>query len=428
MNCDRVLGSAQASSRRSTASSSQGVGRAGARRTRPSVAAQARGEPRGRASSVLRARPGAGRLSGRHAWSRSASSVPERDPDASASTARRDILRATRGCTDFRQLPGRRCAAKPGEKQPNRAALGHVGRVGQRLRARRSTAGRSSSRCSADLAESTNIAGFAKDFGRLAGLGLVRARHEPARARCCPQEITEFTNAGIIGRHRHGQPRRRPVRASSTASGAPARPTAPSRYLKYGPMRLFSQLAQDCELKVGKVIWVAGHSGPGDGRGLAHALRHLRAGRDPALPRGPRDRPAPVGVQRGAGRARRRRCAAGAPIVALHLTRPAIEIPDRAALGHGRRTSRPRAGAYVIRDYRPGQPRGGTVVRPGHVDHRQPRQDPARARRARAEREDRRRASARSSSALQDAGLPRRGRAPTADRLDAMASPTARAG
>ena len=27
-------------------------------------------------------------------------------------------------------------------------------------------------------------------------------------------------------------------------------------------MRLFSQLAQDCELKVGKVIWVAGHSGP----------------------------------------------------------------------------------------------------------------------------------------------------------------------
>ena len=27
-------------------------------------------------------------------------------------------------------------------------------------------------------------------------------------------------------------------------------------------MRLFSQLAQDCELKVGKVLWVAGHAGP----------------------------------------------------------------------------------------------------------------------------------------------------------------------
>ena len=33
-------------------------------------------------------------------------------------------------------------------------------------------------------------------------------------------------------------------------------------YLKYGEMRLFSQLAQDCELKVGKVLWIAGHSGP----------------------------------------------------------------------------------------------------------------------------------------------------------------------
>ena len=33
-------------------------------------------------------------------------------------------------------------------------------------------------------------------------------------------------------------------------------------YLKYGPIRLFSQLAQDCELKVGKLLWIAGHSGP----------------------------------------------------------------------------------------------------------------------------------------------------------------------
>ncbi len=26
--------------------------------------------------------------------------------------------------------------------------------------------------------------------------------------------------------------------------------------------RLFSQMAQDCQYKIGKVIWVAGHSGP----------------------------------------------------------------------------------------------------------------------------------------------------------------------
>ena len=49
---------------------------------------------------------------------------------------------------------------------------------------------------------------------------------------------------------------------SSTASGARARTYGSFSYLKYGPLRLFSQLAQDAELKVGKVLWVAGHSGP----------------------------------------------------------------------------------------------------------------------------------------------------------------------
>ena len=33
-------------------------------------------------------------------------------------------------------------------------------------------------------------------------------------------------------------------------------------YLKYGPLRLFSQLAQDADLKVGRLLYVAGHSGP----------------------------------------------------------------------------------------------------------------------------------------------------------------------
>ncbi len=32
-------------------------------------------------------------------------------------------------------------------------------------------------------------------------------------------------------------------------------------FLKYGPMCLFSQFAQDCDLKFGKVLWVAGYSG-----------------------------------------------------------------------------------------------------------------------------------------------------------------------
>jgi len=49
-----------------------------------------------------------------------------------------------------------------------------------------------------------------------------------------------------------------------------------------------------------------------------------------------------------------------AHVVALHLTRPAIEIPDRAALGMPSHFEAAR-GLYVLRDYRPGQPRGGTV-------------------------------------------------------------------
>jgi transketolase len=48
------------------------------------------------------------------------------------------------------------------------------------------------------------------------------------------------------------------------------------------------------------------------------------------------------------------------PLIALHLTRPAIELPDREALGMPSHFAAAR-GAYVMRDYRPGAPRGGTV-------------------------------------------------------------------
>jgi len=49
------------------------------------------------------------------------------------------------------------------------------------------------------------------------------------------------------------------------------------------------------------------------------------------------------------------------PIVALHLTRPPITIPDRAALGIPSHLAAAR-GAYIVRDFRPGQPRLGTVI------------------------------------------------------------------
>ena len=51
---------------------------------------------------------------------------------------------------------------------------------------------------------------------------------------------------------------------------------------------------------------------------------------------------------------------AKAPIVALHLTRPAVDIPDRAALGMPSHFAAAR-GAYVLRPYRAGAPKMGTV-------------------------------------------------------------------
>jgi transketolase len=49
------------------------------------------------------------------------------------------------------------------------------------------------------------------------------------------------------------------------------------------------------------------------------------------------------------------------PISALHLTRPGIEIPDREKLGMPSHFAAAK-GAYIIRDYQPGQPKAGAVI------------------------------------------------------------------
>jgi transketolase len=48
-------------------------------------------------------------------------------------------------------------------------------------------------------------------------------------------------------------------------------------------------------------------------------------------------------------------------IVALHLTRPPIQVPNRAALGIASHFEAAR-GAYLIREYKPGQPKMGTIL------------------------------------------------------------------
>ncbi|MGH2462667.1 MAG: transketolase, partial [Candidatus Limnocylindria bacterium] len=130
-------------------------------------------------------------------------------------------------------------------------------------------------------------------------------------------------------------------------------------YLKYGPMRLFSQLAQDCQLKVGKVIWVAGHSGPETAEDSRTHFGIYETGVTQLFPEGHvidlhpwEHNEVPVVLAAA--------LAQPVPIVALHLTRPAVEIPDRAALAMASHLEAAR-GAYLIRDTDPERPRGGTV-------------------------------------------------------------------
>ncbi len=113
---------------------------------------------------------------------------------------------------------------------------------------------------SADLSGSTNISGFAERYGDFPGYGWYE-RFGTADGVLLPQEITEFANAGMLIGMTTVNFARDPEHNFDGFWGACSTYGSFS-YLKYGPMRLFSQLAQDCELKIGKMIWVAGHSGP----------------------------------------------------------------------------------------------------------------------------------------------------------------------
>jgi transketolase len=114
--------------------------------------------------------------------------------------------------------------------------------------------------CSADLADSTNVSGFAKGYGDFEGYGWYE-RYGTQEGVLLPQEITEFANAGILAGMASVNFAPNPEDTFVGFWGA-ASTYGSFSYLKYGMMRLFSQLAQDCQLRVGKMIWIAGHSGP----------------------------------------------------------------------------------------------------------------------------------------------------------------------
>jgi transketolase len=125
-------------------------------------------------------------------------------------------------------------------------------------------------------------------------------------------------------------------------------------------MRLFSQLAQDCDLKVGKVIWVAGHSGPETADDSRTHFGIFATGVTQLFPDGhvidvhPWEYNEVPVVIAAALRTK-------AHIVALHLTRPPVTIPDRDKLGIDSHFAAAR-GAYLIRDFTPGRPKRGTIL------------------------------------------------------------------
>ena len=251
---------------------------------------------------------------------------------------------------------------QPGEKAPNRAALAAWGSWINAFA--KAEYGRPLViACSADLADSTNIAGFAKDFGEMPGWGWYQRDTNP-RGALLPQQITEFTNAGLMVGLATVNLASDPMQSFNGFWGACSTYGSFS-YLKYGPMRLFSQLAQDTQLKLGKVIWVAGHSGPETAEDSRTHFGIFATGVTQLFPEGHVIDLHPweyneVPVVLAAA------LATDVPIVALHLTRPTVEIPDRAALGMASHFDAAR-GAYLIRDARPGSPSAGTVYVQGTV-------------------------------------------------------------
>jgi transketolase len=245
---------------------------------------------------------------------------------------------------------------KPGDKQPNRAALGawgaYVNAFAKKEYGRPLFIG-----ASADLAESTNLAGFGKDFGDMPGWGWYE-RDSNLGGTVLPTQITEFGNAGLVAGLATVNLAADPFNDFNGFWGTTSTYGSFS-YLKYGPMRLFSQLAQDCELRVGKVLWIAGHAGPETAEDSRTHFGIFETYVTQLFPEGHVIDLHPweyneVPVLLGAA------LATDVPIVALHVTRPAIDIPDRDALGIPSHFEAAR-GAYVMREFRDGAPRGGTV-------------------------------------------------------------------
>ena len=214
---------------------------------------------------------------------------------------------------------------------------------------------------SADLAESTNIVGFAQAFGDFPGYGWYERTKNPNGA-LLPQEITEFGTSGILSGMAAVNFSDDPEQSFDGFWGA-CSTYGSFAYLKYGMFRLYSQMAQDCQWKLGKLIWVAGHSGPETADDSRTHFGIFAPGVTQLFPEGSvinihpwEYNEVPVLL----GEALRQ----PTNIVALHLTRPPVVIPDREKLGIASHFEAAR-GAYLVRDYKPNQPQHGAFYAQG---------------------------------------------------------------
>lgn len=211
---------------------------------------------------------------------------------------------------------------------------------------------------SADLSGSTNISGFASGYGDFKGYGYYERVGTPEGV-LLPQEITEFANAGILTGIASVNLSEKPEKEFDGFWGATSTYGSFS-YLLYGPFRLFSQLAQDCDLKTGKIIFVAGHSGPETADDSRTHFGIFSPGVTQLFPQGhiinlyPWEyNEVPVVLAAALKEA--------APLIALHLTRPNVEIPDRDKIGMASHFEAAR-GAYLMRDFKSDQPKGGVLI------------------------------------------------------------------
>lgn len=280
-------------------------------------------------------------------------SVPESIPNCrvNASNPFRDPV-----ISDYESYPDD-LFVEAGTKAPNRVALAKYGSwLNSHVREKY---GRPLViAASADLADSTNISGFGKGWNGQPDSGFFN-RDTNLDGAVLPQAITEFANAGILAGLATVNLSKKPYEEFNGFMGACSTYGSFS-YLKYGAMRLFSQIAQDSELKVGRLLWVAGHSGPETAEDARTHFGIFAPGVTQLFPEGHVLNLHPwehneVAPALGAA------LSTEVPIIVLHLTRPPIEIPDRRALGMASHMEAAK-GAYIIKDYDVDRSQAGTAI------------------------------------------------------------------